>query len=250
MLKDLFTPVVNLRRWISNDKNPCAPQFNPAMWNDAGPLSSKNKKLYQFQREYINDIDENEDLRVILRTALGMDVSELCFHSFYTAPEKFSKRFSISRESISSLQELGRTYFSKIQFTNNCYSYAWNDAVVQKIPGDLPPPGYRSGCAQYWNITLEDTLEKLEKDGAHFCGYTLPSIKDDYYRAVFMTSKASGQYLPQIHFRREDNDGGVSEKWGHNPVSRVRPSYPSNQQWENAAHSCEVYGYLQIPANK
>lgn len=248
MLTALFRPAVNLRRWIAQDYNPCAPTYNRSVWNDGGSITSKYKNKYRVEIDYLKEINKDPNLKNILTHGLGLEPSQVCFYSFYFSPDKISKKFSIGVDTLPLLQELGKRFFSNIQFTNNCYSYMWNDPVI-RTPGDKPQPGYKSGCAQYWDSTLDDILERLDKDGAQFAGYTLPSIKDDYYRAVLMTSNTPNKHIEHLHFRREDNDGLISEKWGHHRVSRAGLLRSTGRDWEKPEHSCKVYGYLQIPSH-
>lgn len=154
--------------------------------------------------------------------------------------EKVAKKFGLTAQELAGIKDEALKLYHNENFERyaNCYTYAMNDRDRYNHGGDSP--GERAsgipGSVDYSSPSLDhertrdyegykaQLLKGVEADGAIIAGKDAAPL-DGYYRvAVYAMPpdkmpKSGDNSWTDMHFVREDQDGGWSHKPGRTPVT-------------------------------
>lgn len=236
--------------------NPSAPAYDPKEWNDqttpeerdrffkqhrdllvrlkAGletgqPLNDSNRYRYEFQVDRRNDFLPKE----VVAGFLEKD------KAFAGDDKKLAAMFGMKPEEIPALRRLMQETGARQGYEDysNCYTYAMNDkdgldSPHKSIGGDLPGERInesileakdKANSAKDYAGYKKAVLEGVLADGAEYAGADATEKKGYYRVAVYAKQSPEGSpsSVPNfdMHFVRENRDGGWSHKPGPEPVT-------------------------------
>lgn len=231
---------------LTGQFNRAAPRYEPELWNN----KVSDEELTQFLDqnrpviEKILDVETGRssggDLRLwpLERTRMAIDELNKAIETF-GSDEKVAGKYGLTAAQISKIKpEAQRIYHDQgYQDYANCYTYAMNDRDRYSRGGDSP--GERAsalpGSPDYSSLSLEtertrdyeeykrNLIKGVEADGAIIGGKDAQPIEGYYRVAVYALppDKAPKGDNPwtDMHFARENRDGGWSHKAGSKPVT-------------------------------
>ncbi|GEM_PF-3877857 len=232
------TPSLNRKNWEAAGQNPNAPVFAPHLWNDS-----------------VNGLDNYRNFTV---KVLGVDFLENR-DDFYDHLDYMSLRFGLYDDAANATlfdlpiltvrqwKEEFVAAFNTVQFSNNCYSYIWNDHSL-KMPGAKPHIGYRLGTNA--NVRdLPDMMHILEQEGMRYHGKSLPPVKDGFYTAALFVKLDEARQVKDFHWLREDRTRSYSHKKGFDPIeNRTKDGRSITHPELIVPKTYRFQGFLYTPA--
>lgn len=186
--------------------NRFAPEFDPSFWNDGSEYAysiTLNGVIPDFSKAFR---EKYKDLTP----------STVAAHLRQRSSADIASDIGVSLFKVNQARDSIREIMSCLQYSSSCYSYAVDDPGP--FPwGFKPQPGQISGLIKTDREPYTDAelIERVEADGAEYCGMDFQSDSDDqgYKIGLFMRKDRR-----DFHFIRSDNNGLWSHKMAHGPV--------------------------------
>lgn len=226
--------------------NRSAPAYEPELWND----KVSDRELTQFLDQHRAAITKILDVETgrysanelqnwpLERTRTALDGLNKAIETL-GSDERVAGKYGLTAEDIRKIRpEAERLYHDQgYQAYANCYTYAMNDRDRYSYGGDSPgqrasavpgAPDYpmismNTGSTRDYEEYKRTLIKGVEADGAIIGGKDAEAIEGYYRVAVYALppDKAPKGDNPwtDMHFARENRDGGWSHKAGSKPVT-------------------------------
>lgn len=239
-----------LREWrltlgFNRVANPCAPVYDPALWNDAG-------ELWQ-QDALIDLLTRHPEIENPLRHYFQNPVFSNRYYFCQSSGRPLIGFLNLLNYILKNKDEIDRIFgdmpseavsrfkmdfcetLPYVQLRTNCYAHAVNyRAEEEEFPGAKLQPGGLSGAPITFRTDseghyYEDVLSGIVRDGAKLYSgkKSHPPAREGFYRIDLLVyyEKAADEPLTDFHVIRENADGSPSHKVGHRPSGKL-PGFP------------------------